>query len=257
MYWVMRTINWLNKYNNKKNVLLLIKVLVLASVTSYEKTLSSAEIDIADYASVELNSTQHKNQAKELVGNIKKNELGLTARSQEETRILVYNLIRNEMPKATSRQVAALTRTVLLSSLYAKLDPIMLLALIKTESGFNPKAVGGVGEIGLMQIRPETAKWIAKSNGLHWRGKEALKDPHYNIRIGVEYLKHLRNNFGQDGKGYISAYNMGTRKVRQLYKKKVQPYVYSTKIVNTYITYHQATVNIVNSSSLITLSTAN
>ena len=51
------------------------------------------------------------------------------------------------------------------------------------ESGFDPNAVGGVGEIGLMQIRPSTAEMLGHSGGAL-----ALFDPETNARFAVRYL---------------------------------------------------------------------
>ena len=56
-------------------------------------------------------------------------------------------------------------------------------AVAQVESGFNPTAVGGVGEVGLMQIRPETAAMLG------YRGSVGgLFEPEINVRLGVKYL---------------------------------------------------------------------
>lgn len=56
-------------------------------------------------------------------------------------------------------------------------------AVVKVESGFNPYVVGGVGEVGLMQIRPETAAMLGYKDGL-----TGLFNPETNVRLGVAYL---------------------------------------------------------------------
>jgi hypothetical protein len=54
---------------------------------------------------------------------------------------------------------------------------------MRVESGYNPKAIGGVGERGLMQVLPSTATMLG------FRGTmEELADPATNIRLGVTYL---------------------------------------------------------------------
>jgi Transglycosylase SLT domain len=56
-------------------------------------------------------------------------------------------------------------------------------AVAHVESRFNPTAVGGVGEVGLMQIRPQTAAMLGYSDGV-----TGLFDPEINVRYGVRYL---------------------------------------------------------------------
>jgi hypothetical protein len=56
-------------------------------------------------------------------------------------------------------------------------------AVVQVESAYNPYAVGGVGEVGLMQVRPETAAMLG-----HRGGTTELFDPAVNIRYGVTYL---------------------------------------------------------------------
>ena len=56
-------------------------------------------------------------------------------------------------------------------------------AVVQVESNYNPATVGGVGEIGLMQIRPQTAAMLG------FRGSnEDLARPEVNIHYGVTYL---------------------------------------------------------------------
>ncbi|MFI4995749.1 MAG: lytic transglycosylase domain-containing protein [Hyphomicrobiales bacterium] len=56
-------------------------------------------------------------------------------------------------------------------------------AVIRTESGYNPNVTGAVGEIGLMQVRPSTARMLGFSGTL-----EELREPRTNIGLGVAYL---------------------------------------------------------------------
>lgn len=56
-------------------------------------------------------------------------------------------------------------------------------AVVFVESGYNPAVIGSVGEIGLMQVRPETAAMLG------FRGSNAeLAEPDINIHYGVLYL---------------------------------------------------------------------
>jgi hypothetical protein len=63
------------------------------------------------------------------------------------------------------------------------LPPDVADAVAQVESAYNPAAVGRVGEIGLMQVRPETAYLLG-----HRGSVEALFVPETNVRFGVAYL---------------------------------------------------------------------
>ncbi|HMJ89406.1 MAG TPA: lytic transglycosylase domain-containing protein [Candidatus Acidoferrum sp.] len=74
-------------------------------------------------------------------------------------------------------------------------DPALIKAVIWRESRFNPRARGSKGEIGLMQIMPDTA--------LDWAGAEqvanlsdfVLADPARNIDCGTWYLRKLLQRY--------------------------------------------------------------
>jgi soluble lytic murein transglycosylase-like protein len=63
------------------------------------------------------------------------------------------------------------------------LPPDIADAVAAIESGYDPSAVGGVGEIGLMQVRPETAAMLGFKGDL-----AELAKPDVNIHYGVTYL---------------------------------------------------------------------
>jgi hypothetical protein len=80
-------------------------------------------------------------------------------------------------------------------------DPRLAVALAFRESSFNPEAVGTSGEIGLMQVKPSTAKDMGFSI-------EDLRDPSKNIEIGLTYLKQNLDKFGYPEVA-AAAYNAG------------------------------------------------
>lgn len=100
---------------------------------------------------------------------------------------------------------------------YAKeysLDPYLLAAIIKTESGFREDAVSRVGALGLMQLMPSTAEWISGKVGEDYR-EDMLTDPDTNIRYGCWYLRFLTDRFGDDLPAVLAAYNAGHNKVSE------------------------------------------
>ena len=68
-------------------------------------------------------------------------------------------------------------------------DVELVLSIIKKESNFNPNAKSNFGAIGLMQIMPDTARWLGLKN------TSKLYDPDVNIKYGIKYLRYLFNYF--------------------------------------------------------------
>jgi glycerol kinase len=87
------------------------------------------------------------------------------------------------------------------------LDSRMLAAVITVESSWVTDAEGAHGEIGLMQILPETARWLAGL--LRWTSYD-LRDPDQNIRMGAYYLRVLLDEYGSWEQA-LAAYNGGPR----------------------------------------------
>ncbi|CAN7424275.1 lytic transglycosylase domain-containing protein [Agrobacterium genomosp. 3] len=77
-------------------------------------------------------------------------------------------------------------------------------AVVSVESRFNPKARGSAGEVGLMQIKPATARMMG------FRGTtKALYDPETNIRWGMQYLATAHQLGGGQVCSTILRYNAG------------------------------------------------
>jgi soluble lytic murein transglycosylase len=92
------------------------------------------------------------------------------------------------------------------------LSPLLVAAVIRSESSWNPDAVSGAGAAGLMQIMPSTGSWIAQKNG--WDYSDVmLLDASYNIRLGCWYLNYLSDKFDGDATRILAAYNAGPNKV--------------------------------------------
>lgn len=105
-------------------------------------------------------------------------------------------------------------------SLEYDLDPLLVLAVIKTESKFNEDAKSHKNAVGLMQITVETAEWAAKEMGYSTFSKENLYDEEYNIRMGCWYLRRLNDIFDGDIDLTIAAYNAGPTNVQSWLQNK-------------------------------------
>ena len=87
-----------------------------------------------------------------------------------------------------------------------KVDPAVMLAVIRQESSFDRAAVSHAGARGLMQIMPATARAL---NG----DVESLTDPERNMSLGQAYLGQLLDRYGGSVPMAAAAYNAGPRKV--------------------------------------------
>lgn len=146
----------------------------------------------------------------------------------------IYAKVKQALPLAYKAKARQITQAILKESALYKMDPVFVMAVIKTESRFNPEVIGGHGEIGLMQIKPDTAEWIARKFGIPFNGAETLLNPQQNIRIGVAYMNMLRDKFDKKAGSYVSAYNMGPLNVRRLLSQNIKPREYSSKVMLNY-----------------------
>ena len=97
-----------------------------------------------------------------------------------------------------------------LVNMYAEeneIDPLVLYSVIRTESGFNPKAVSNVEARGLMQITEETFDWIkSKIAADEEIVFDDLYDPEVNIRFGSYYFAACMRRYEQDLSTAAAAY---------------------------------------------------
>ena len=116
-----------------------------------------------------------------------------------------------------------------------RVDPLLIKAIIAVESSFNPLARSPVGARGLMQIMPETAKWLTEEMG-GAEGLPDLYDPQKNIRLGVFFISRLAEQYHNNLELVLAAYNAGSGVVAR-YNNQIPPYQetqrYIRKIKNT------------------------
>ncbi|WP_328485116.1 lytic transglycosylase domain-containing protein [Methylobacillus arboreus] len=108
------------------------------------------------------------------------------------------------------------------------LEPALLHAVIKAESGYRPLAVSSRGAKGLMQLMPATARQLGVIN---------IDDPAQNIQAGARYLSLLQQQFNGDISLALAAYNAGPGAVAR-HGNTIPPYAetqaYVPKVLQAY-----------------------
>jgi soluble lytic murein transglycosylase len=92
----------------------------------------------------------------------------------------------------------------------AQVDPYLVAAVINVESDFRTDVVSPAGAVGLMQVKPATARPIAQAAGMKGRMTvSALSDPDTNVRVGTLYLAELLARYNGEVVLALAAYNAG------------------------------------------------
>jgi len=120
--------------------------------------------------------------------------------------------------KAQSEQIEEIVQTF--ADKY-DIDSNFIKAIIKQESGFNPKATSKKGAMGLMQLMPETAKSLGVINAYN---------PWENVEGGVKYLKDLMDKYDNNRELALAAYNAGPNAVKKY--GGIPPYKETQNYVN-------------------------
>lgn len=91
-----------------------------------------------------------------------------------------------------------------------KIDPYLMAAIIRQESGWDPSIVSSAGAVGLMQIMPEEAASFGTLAGLERTvTRRDLFDPMINIRVGAAEIREKLEAMDDDQLLAIAAYNAG------------------------------------------------
>ncbi|WP_297055690.1 lytic transglycosylase domain-containing protein [Thermosulfurimonas sp.] len=107
------------------------------------------------------------------------------------------------------------------------LDPALLKAVARVESGFNPRAVSFRGALGIMQLLPETARLT---------GVRDPFNPRQNIFGAARFLKQLLDRFG-DLRLALAAYHAGPERVERYHG--IPPFPETRRYIRMVLRYYR------------------
>ncbi|MEO9944908.1 transglycosylase SLT domain-containing protein [Paraglaciecola sp.] len=91
------------------------------------------------------------------------------------------------------------------------IDVAWAYAIARRESSFMADAASGAGALGLMQLMPGTAHYLAKKK-VH---RKVLFDPQQNVELGTQYMRYLLDKMDNNPVLATASYNAGWRKVKE------------------------------------------
>ena len=186
-----------------------------------------------------LASVRRVEHARELMGASYKKSVVSRFEQRKDIEKNIHEVVKKRLPAAYKYRAYTIAKTIIEEASANSLDPYFVMAVISGESSFNPLAIGPVGEIGMMQIRPTTGAWMSEILKKKWNGEKTLRDPIANIKLGVAYLAWLRNKFEGHGQLYLAAYNMGPRSVKNAVSRNVYPKDYPIHVMKRYIAFYK------------------
>ena len=127
----------------------------------------------------------------------------------------VYSAGRADRRRAISLRFPLLHRTaVARESVANRIDPAWVFGVMRRESAYISDVRSHAGAIGLMQLMPRTASYVAGLKGqANWRGD--LTDVRTNIAFGSFYLRHVLDEFDEHQALATASYNAGPSRVQQ------------------------------------------
>lgn len=125
----------------------------------------------------------------------------------------IFSAGRAEQKKALSMRFPVVYRSeVDLAAAKNKIPPAWVFGVMRRESAYIRDVKSSAGAIGLMQLMPNTAKYVAKLQGeKNWKGD--LTDVETNIGFGTFYLRHVLDKFDDHQILATASYNAGPRRV--------------------------------------------
>ena len=149
----------------------------------------------------------------------------------------VSGIINHNQASTDRNQLAV---SIVSESMKANVDPLLVTAIVKSESLFKSGAVSHKGARGLMQLMPDTAKFTERNlQKPSWRENgSSLHTADYNLSLGITYLKHLEDSFDGNRELALIAYNWGPGNLKNALKRNSHipesTRAYARKIMNNH-----------------------
>lgn len=151
-----------------------------------------------------------------------------------EEKLKILDIIEDFQVGFNEKEMGELTQVIYEESRRYGYDPLLILALILTESSFKRGQKSMMGAQGLMQVRPWVGLDLAKRRNMSFSGKFSLFEPAFNIKLGTLYLFELIMKF-KDVKKAIMAYNLGENALKlRIRSGSKLPSRYLSKVLKNY-----------------------
>lgn len=121
-------------------------------------------------------------------------------------------LFRNVVAVSSAYPLIDLPQTVRTQN---RIEPALVLAIIRQESEFDPGAISRANARGLMQLIPATAQAQARREGMTFERGALTTDPQYNMTLGSAHLADLVDSFNGSYVLAIASYNAGSLRARE------------------------------------------
>jgi soluble lytic murein transglycosylase len=96
----------------------------------------------------------------------------------------------------------------------SNVDPVLMHALVREESHYEPKALSASKAIGLTQVMPGTAYGVAKLLNIPIKNTDQFYDPDLNLKLGTQYFSTALSRFQNNALYAVASYNGGANAVR-------------------------------------------
>ena len=139
----------------------------------------------------------------------------------------VYFLSQNETVQKLYLYPYSYKESVAACSREYGVDSSLVAGVIRAESKFNADVRSNRGAIGLMQLMPETGRWISEQIDSGSFVSSSLYEPDVNVRYGTWYLANLLDEFNGNEVLALAAYNAGRGNVADWMMEKGWGYDFS------------------------------